>query len=84
MREKQIEQKPVKAVRASGGLCPEIISFTILRFRAPLYRAFCVRTNDYCRSTTEFYSALEQRGFDRHRTREVRYVRGLRLLDEQL
>ena len=48
------------------------------------YRAFCVRTNDYCRGTAEFYSALEQRGFNRQRTREGRYVLGLRLLDEQL
>ena len=29
------------------------------------YRAFCARTNDYCRSTTEFYTSLEQRGFTR-------------------
>ena len=48
------------------------------------YRAFCVRTNDYCRGTAEFYSAIEQRGFNRQRTREGRYVLGLRLLDEQL
>ena len=33
---KKVEQKHVKAVRAAGGLCPEIISFTILHFRAPL------------------------------------------------
>ena len=48
------------------------------------YRAFCGRTNDFCRSTTEFYIALEQRGFNRQRTMEGRYVLGLRVLEEQI
>ena len=48
------------------------------------YRAFCGRTNDFCRSTTEFYTALEQRGFNRQRTMEGRYVLGLRVLEEQI
>ena len=48
------------------------------------YRAFCGRTNDFCRSTTEFYTALEQRGFTRHRTHDGKYILGLRVLDEQL
>ena len=48
------------------------------------YRAFCARTNDFCRSTAEFYTSLEQRGFARHKAREGKYILGLRLLDEQL
>ena len=48
------------------------------------YRAFCCRTNDFCRSTTEFYTALEQCGFTRHRTHDGKYILGLRVLDEQL
>ena len=31
------------------------------------YRAFCARTGEYTRSTTDFYKALDQRGFDRSR-----------------
>ena len=48
------------------------------------YRAFCARTNDFCRSTAEFYTSLEQRGFTRHRTHEGKFILGLRVLDEQL
>ena len=48
------------------------------------YRAFCCRTNDFCRSTTEFYTALEQRGFNRQRTNTGKYVLGLRLVEEQV
>ncbi len=48
------------------------------------YHAYCARTNDYCRSTTEFYASLEQRGFARQRTREGRYILGLQLAEEQL
>ncbi len=48
------------------------------------YRAFCARTNDFCRSTTEFYTALEQRGFTRQRTYQGRFVLGLKLVDDQL
>ena len=48
------------------------------------YRAFCGRTNDFCRSTTEFYTALEQRGFNRQRTHDGKYILGLRVLEEQL
>ena len=47
------------------------------------YRAFCARTNDFCRSTAEFYTSLEQRGFTRHRTHEGKFILGLRVLDEQ-
>ena len=31
------------------------------------YRAYCLRTGEYARSTTDFYRAIEQRGFTRHR-----------------
>ena len=48
------------------------------------YRAFCGRTNDFCRSTAEFYTSLEQRGFYRQRTNTGKYVLGLRLVEEQL
>lgn len=48
------------------------------------YRAFSSRTNDFCRSTAEFYTSLEQRGFYRQRTNTGKYVLGLRLADEQL
>ena len=48
------------------------------------YRAFCARTNDYCRSTADFYTALEQRGFIRHRTNTGKFVLGLQLVEEPL
>ena len=48
------------------------------------YRAFCGRTNDFCRSTMEFYTELEQRGFARQRTKGGRFIMGLRLLEEQI
>ena len=47
------------------------------------YRAYCARTNDFCRSTAEFYTSLEQRGFKRHRTMEGRFVLGLKVSEEQ-
>jgi putative DNA primase/helicase len=48
------------------------------------YRAYCQRVGDFARSTTEFYTAIEQRGFVRKRTRNGRIVVGLRLLDQSL
>lgn len=48
------------------------------------YRAYCQRVGDFARSTTEFYTAIEQRGFVRKRTRNGRIVMGLRLLDQSL
>ncbi|MBR7173967.1 MAG: primase C-terminal domain-containing protein [Clostridia bacterium] len=48
------------------------------------YRAFCGRTNDFCRSTTEFYTALEQRGFTRHKCKTGIIVLGLKLAEETL
>ena len=47
------------------------------------YRAFATRTNDFCRSTTEFYTSLEQRGFTRRKQRSGMYVQGLRLSESE-
>jgi putative DNA primase/helicase len=43
------------------------------------YRYFCQRVGDYTRSTTDFYTAIEFAGFTRRRTRNGRFVDGLRL-----
>ena len=46
------------------------------------YRAFCARTGEYTRSTTDFYKALDQRGFARSRKKNGVLVYGLRLSKE--
>ena len=43
------------------------------------YRAFCSRSGEYTRSTTEFYNTLSQRGFQRTKTRNGIIVRGIEL-----
>ena len=48
------------------------------------YRAYCARSGEYIRSTTEFYKSLEQRGFVRRRTSKARLVCGLKLADSEL
>ena len=45
------------------------------------YRAYCARTGDFTRSTTEFYNALEQREFVRKKRRDGIFVLGLRLTE---
>ena len=45
------------------------------------YKAFCARMGDFTRSTTEFYTALENKGFGRRRQMNGRFVLGLRLTD---
>ena len=45
------------------------------------YRAYCSRSGEYTRSTTEFYGMLDQRGFRRTKTRAGVIVRGLELSD---
>ena len=45
------------------------------------YRAFCARTGEFVRSTTEFYTALENRGFGRMRKKDGRFVLGMKLKD---
>ena len=46
------------------------------------YRAYCARTGEFTRSTTDFYAALERREFRRKREGNGRYVYGLRLNQE--
>ena len=47
------------------------------------YRAFCLETGEYIRSTTDFYTALEGEAFTRHKTRTGSFVKGLRLAEWQ-
>ncbi len=46
------------------------------------YRAFCNQSGEYTRSTTEFYAALDQRGFVRHKRKTGVYVLGLKLAED--
>lgn len=46
------------------------------------YRAYCQRTGEYTRSTTDFYAALDLAGFTRKKTEKGRFVIGLRLKSE--
>lgn len=46
------------------------------------YRAFALSIGEYARSTSDFYTALEQMGFNRHRTKSGRFVDGLQLKSE--
>ena len=46
------------------------------------YRAYCTRTGGFARSTTEFYTALEQRDFQRIKNRKGSFIKGLRLIVE--
>ncbi len=43
------------------------------------YRAYCARSSEFIRSTTEFYKTLEQRGFIRHKRNKGVFVSGLQL-----
>ena len=43
------------------------------------YRGYCLRRGEFARSTTDFYRAIDQRGFDRRRTKAGSFVIGLRL-----
>lgn len=43
------------------------------------YRAFCHQTNEYVRSTSDFYAALENNGFSRRKQRAGYFINGLRL-----
>ena len=45
------------------------------------YRSYCARVGDFVRSTTEFYNAVEQRGFKREKRRSGRFVIGLCLAE---
>ncbi|MCM3761054.1 phage/plasmid primase, P4 family [Alkalihalobacillus oceani] len=48
------------------------------------YRAFCIRTGEYTRSTADFYTALELAEFTRQKTRKGVIIKGLRLKSEFL
>lgn len=43
------------------------------------YRAYCQQMNEYTRSTSDFYAALESAGFAHRRTKVGRFVTGLQL-----
>lgn len=43
------------------------------------YQAYCQQMNEYTRSTSDFYAALESAGFARRRTKVGRFVTGLQL-----
>ena len=45
------------------------------------YRSYCARSGEFIRSTTEFYSSIEQRGFVRHKRKNGRFVVGLKLAE---
>ncbi|WP_328597732.1 phage/plasmid primase, P4 family [Peptostreptococcus porci] len=48
------------------------------------YRSYCARTGEYTRSTTDFYTALENEGFERKKTKAGVIVRGIRLKSDFL
>lgn len=48
------------------------------------YRSYCARTGEYTRSTTDFYTALENAGFERKRFKDGVKVRGIRLKSDFL
>lgn len=43
------------------------------------YRAFCIRTGAYARSTTDFYNALSSEKFQRRRSKKGSFIYGLKL-----
>ena len=43
------------------------------------YRAYCILNGEYIRSTTDFYAAIEQAGFFRHKTNKGSFVHGVKL-----
>ena len=47
-----------------------------------VYRTYCTETNEYIRSTADFYSALEKAGFERLVIERKRYFRGIKLKPE--
>ncbi len=47
------------------------------------YRAACLVTGEYIRSTTDFYGSLEKLGFKKRRSRSGRLVMGIRLKEGQ-
>ena len=47
------------------------------------YREYCNENGEYTRSTTDFYSALEQAGYKRKRTNKGVIIYGLSLKDDE-
>ena len=45
------------------------------------YRAYCAKVGDFARSTTEFYNAVEQRGFQRVKKKHSMWILGVMLLE---
>ena len=43
------------------------------------YRNYCIDTNEYVRSTADFYFAMESAGFERVTLNRKRYFKGVRL-----
>ncbi len=48
------------------------------------YRSYCSRNGEYTRSTTDFYTGLENAGFERKRTKKGVIVYGLKIKSEFL
>ena len=48
------------------------------------YRAFCIRTGEFARSTTDFYTALDSRDFERKRTSAGVIIKGLKIKSDFL
>ncbi len=46
------------------------------------YRNYCNDTNEYSRSTADFYFALENAGFERIKVKNKRFFKGLRLRED--
>ena len=43
------------------------------------YRAYCLRTGEYARSTTDFYQALDLAGFEKKKTKTGVIIQGVQL-----
>lgn len=46
------------------------------------YRNYCIQTNEYIRSTTDFYSALEKAGFKRITKKNKRFFEGVKIKND--
>jgi P4 family phage/plasmid primase-like protien len=47
------------------------------------YRNYCMRMGEYARSTSDFYAALQNAGFEKYRNMKGRFILGLRLRVEE-
>lgn len=47
------------------------------------YRAYCTRSGEYTRSTTDFYKELDKRGFMKKKTKIGAFIYGIKLKDFQ-